>query len=234
MNSIGELSGESDRPTATTPQHAIRLLVLMNKCGEPIGGADPAGAVKSIRSELRLQAMDFWMRNPDYLADELVTMVEQGQIPDTYFQTARALLDDPEPDLHWYPMPRWFHGAFEKLDDAFALLETYGLALMTRTGEPGKKSQRNQFYLTEAGATAAAEIGSDPVLNWYTRQVELVSLVAGNDVGDQLKARQYQQATYAKTELGLNIAAIAPRVRQRLDEISARDSVSSNNAEGEK
>jgi hypothetical protein len=197
----------------------------MGECGEAVGGGDPASAVKSIRSELRLQAMDFWMRNPDYLADELVTMVENRQIPDSYLQVARSLLDDPEPDLHWYPMPRWFHGAFEKLDDAFSLLETYGLANMTRTGEPGRKSQRNQFYLSQAGADAVIEIGSDPVLSWYTRQVRLVSLVAGDDVGDRLKARQYEQATYAATELGLNIAPIAPRVRQRLDAIALGASV---------
>jgi outer membrane protein assembly factor BamB len=53
-----------------------------------------------IRSEKRLQALDFWLRNPDYLADELVTAVEAGVLPPGYFQIAWALLDDPEPSLH--------------------------------------------------------------------------------------------------------------------------------------
>lgn len=39
----------------------------------------------------------------------------------------------PEPSLRHYPMPRWRFGAFEPLDDAFALLEVYGLAIMRRT-----------------------------------------------------------------------------------------------------
>lgn len=165
--------------------------------------------------------MDFWMRNPDYLADELVTLVEGGTIVHGFLDTARSLLNDPEPDLHWYPMPRWFFGAYEQLDDAFALLETYGLATLKRTGQPGKKSQRNQFYLTQAGADAAVELAHDPVLGWYARQVKLVALVAGDDVGQRLKDRQYEQATYAGTELGLDIAPIAPRVRERLDFIQA-------------
>jgi hypothetical protein len=135
--------------------------------------------------------------------------------------TARSLLDDPEPDLHWYPMPRWFFGAYEQLDDAFALLETYGLAALKRTGQPGKKSQRNQFYLTQAGAAAVAELASDPVLGWYTRQVKLVGLVAGDDIGQYLKDRQYEQATYAGTELGLDIAPIGPRARERLHAMQA-------------
>ncbi|WUH97761.1 hypothetical protein OHR68_30230 [Spirillospora sp. NBC_00431] len=165
--------------------------------------------------------MDFWMRNPDYLADELVTTVEVGKISDSFLNTARSLLDDAEPDLHWYPMPRWFFGAYEQFDDAFSLLETYGLATLRRTGQPGKRSQRNQFYLTQAGADATAELADDPVLGWYSRQVNLVALVAGDDSGQRLKDRQYEQATYAGTELGLVIAPIAPRVRERLDALQA-------------
>lgn len=178
---------------------------------------DPVGAVKAIRSELRLQAMDFWMRNPDYLADQLVDLVESGKISRGYLETAKSLLDDPEPDLHWYPMPRWFYGAYEQLDDAFTLLETYGLATLRRTGQPGKQSQRNQFYLTQAGVDAALELAQDPVLGWYDKQVKLVALVAGDDAGARLKARQYERATYAGTDLGLDIAPIAPRVRERLE-----------------
>ena len=62
--------------TATRTQHAIRLLVLLRVCGDEVGGNDPAGMIQVIRSERRLQALDFWLRNPDYLADELVTAVE--------------------------------------------------------------------------------------------------------------------------------------------------------------
>jgi hypothetical protein len=205
------------RPSGTRTQHAIRLLVLLAECGEPAVDGDPVGAVKAIRSELRLQAMDFWMRNPDYLADQLVTMVEAREIADSFLDIARSLLNDPEPDLRWYPMPRWFFGAYEQLDDAFALLETYGLATLKRTGQPGKKSRRNQFFLTQAGADAVAELADDRVLGWYTSQVKLVAMVAGDDPGGHLKERQYEQATYAGTELGLDIAPIAPRVQERLD-----------------
>lgn len=209
----------SERPSHTRTQHAIRLLVLLDCCGEADVDGDPDAAVKAVRSELRLQAMDFWMRNPDYLADELITQVEARDLADSYLKTALALLDDPEPDLHWYPMPRWFYGAYEAIDDAVALLETYGLATFRRTGEPGAQSQRNNLFLTEKGAKAVAELAKDPVLSWYSRQAELVALVAKDTVGSKLKDRQYAQATYARTELGMDIASIADRVRKRLEEL---------------
>ncbi len=241
MAGITETVEQEGRPSATRTQHAIRVLVLLAECGDSAVDGDPVGAVKAIRSELKLQAMDFWMRNPDYLADELVTMAEAGKIADSFLDTARSLLNDSEPDLHWYPMPRWFFGAYEQLDDAFALLETYGLATLQRTGQPGKKSQRNQFYLTQAGADAARKLASEPHLGWYSRQVKLVALVAGDDVGQRLKDRQYEQATYAGTELGLDIAPIAPRVQQRLDalqppapDLSNAASIGVNNGEGQR
>jgi hypothetical protein len=204
------------RPSATETQHAIRLLVLLDACGEAVRDSDPDGTVKVVRSELRLQATDFWLRNPDYLADEFLTLVESGDVDAKYVDTARSLLEDPEPDLRWYPMPKWLHGAYEPLDDAFSLLETYGLALAIRRGKPGQNIAQTQFFLTAAGATAVAELESDPVLGWYAKQVKLVAMVAGDDKGQALKDRQYLQATYANTDLGRNIGPIADRVRTRL------------------
>lgn len=212
-----------ERPSQTRTQHALRLLVLMDRTGEPSADGDPPVAIKAVRSELRLQAMDFWMRNPDYLADEVISQVLEGKLPDTHLKVARSLLEDPEPDLHYYPMPRWFYGAYEAIDDAMSLLETYGLATFRRSGKPGTKSHRNQLFLTAEGASAAAEIAGDPVLSWYTQQAELVALVAGDTVGAKLKDRQYEQATYAGTELGLDIAPIAEHVRRRLDGFEATD-----------
>jgi len=204
------------RPSATRSQHAVRLLVLLQACGEVPTELDLPGTASVVRSELRLQATDFWLRNPDYLADELITMVESGAIDEHYLTVARTLLEDPEPDLRYYPMPKWLHGAYEPLDDAFSLLETYALALAVRRGTPGQNVQQSQFFLTQTGAQAAAELAADATLGWYSKQVMLVALVAGDDVGSRLKERQYLQATYANTELGLNIASIADRVRKRL------------------
>lgn len=216
------MSADSDlnmaRPSATRTQHAVRLLALLSRCGELPNELDPTGMASVVRSELRLQATDFWLRNPDYVADELITLVESGSVDESYLDVARKLLDDPEPDLRYYPMPKWLHGAYEPLDDAFSLLETYGLATALRRGTPGHNVSQTQFFLTAAGAAAAAELAKDPVLGWYAKQVELVALVAGDDVGSRLKERQYLQATYANTELGLNIASIADRVRERLAE----------------
>ena len=203
-------------PSASRVQHAIRLLALMRWAGGPAGApGDPANAVLAVRSELRLQALDFWLRNPDYLADELLNEVDAGQLDASYVAVAAALLTDPEPSLRHYPMPRWLYGAYEPLDDAFAHLEAYGLAVMRRM--PG--GHRNQFFLMPDGVAAGDDLeAADSALSWYPRQVKLVLLVARDQLGGQLKDRQYEQASYAGTELGTHIGPIADRVRSRLGE----------------
>lgn len=210
------------RPPPSVMQHAIRLLVLLDGCGEPVVQGDPDGCVAVVRAELRLQALDFWLRNPDYLAGELLTMVEADELPaDEYLPVIENLLESPEPNLHWYPMPRWHHGAYEAIDDSFSVLSAYGLAQVRRRGGI-RKTGRSQFFLTEAGRAAVDDLRIEKVLSWYTDQVKLVALVAGSDVGSKLKQRQYEQAEYARTKLGTNIAPIHTGVRERLDAVNAR------------
>lgn len=217
--------GDADltvRPAPTVMQHAIRLLVLLDGCGDPVAQGDPEGCVAVIRAELRLQALDFWLRNPDYLAGELLSMLEVGDLPaDEYLPVIEDLLESPEPDLHWYPMPRWHHGAYEAIDDAFSVLSAYGLAQVRRKGGI-RKTARSQFFLTDAGRTAVDDLRSEEVLSWYTDEVKLVALVAGSDVGSKLKQRQYQQAEYARTKLGTNIAPIHAGVRERVEAVKLK------------
>ena len=202
---------------ASRLQHALRLLSLLRICGDPVGGGDPPGTTAVIRSEKRLQALDFWLRNPDYLADEILNLVESRTLEHCWTDTATKLLTESQPQLHHYPMPKWFYGAYEAVDDAMALLQTYGLAEVRRRGAPPKRLQ-NSFFLTEAGAAAADELGAAQGLAWYISQARLVHLVAGPDSGNKLKMRQYAQEEYASTRWGRSISSVAEQVRKRLTE----------------
>lgn len=213
-----ENGGKMSASKASRTQHAVRLLTLLRVCGDAVGGSDPTGMVQVIRAEKRLQALDFWLRNPDYLADELVNRVEIGKLDTSYIQVAERMLLDPEPSLHHLPMHKWFYGAYEAVDDAFGLLQAYGLAFVNRRGTPGNRLQ-NQFFLTELGAAKADELESVDRLRWYPAQAALVHLVAGDDTGTKLKERQYQQEAYAETTWGSTIATIREQVETRISSL---------------
>lgn len=202
---------------ATRAQHAVRLLFLIRGAGEQTRiPPDLAGTVRVVRSEVRLHALDFWLRNPDYLADELLNEVDAERLDTSYIDVARQMLDDPEPQLRHFPMHRWLFGAFEPLDDALAMLDTPGLVRIARSGRPGRVA-RTQTFLTEAGLLAASQLETAaPPLGWYVQQIRLVMAVARDENGSNLKKRQYRQLEYAETQLGSRIASISGRVRERL------------------
>lgn len=172
-----------------------------------------------------MHALDFWLRNPDYLADELLTEIEASRLEARYVEVVSHLLTDREPNLRRYPMHRWLFGAYEPLDDAAALLESVGAMQINRTGRTGAMPvSRTQFFLTERGLQAADELwASDEVFSWYPRQIALVVAVARDEPGSKLKQRQYRQAEYANTELGSRIAPVYDRVRRRLDELGVSE-----------
>jgi hypothetical protein len=65
-----------------------------------------------MRSQLRLQALDFWLRNPDYVADELLNEFDSSKSPDL-LEAARKILADREPEIRRLPMTKYLFGAFE-------------------------------------------------------------------------------------------------------------------------
>lgn len=212
----------SDVAKASDRQSAVRLLACIDQAGTPITNAYwGPDVVAVLHAESRLQALDFWMRNPDYLANELLNAFEESG-DDTFLGQAKLIFDDREPDLRRLPMVRWHFGAFEPINDALALLRSADLVIIRRTGVPGHVREHN-YLLTRKGRAAMADLaGAAPELAWYRDRARLVATVAGASGGKALKDRQYLQQEYRQTELKRVIAPITERVRARLNELLGR------------
>ncbi|MGW1529936.1 hypothetical protein [Streptomyces sp. NPDC002159] len=170
--------------------------------------------------------MDFWVRNPDYLADELLNAAEAARILPgvSPVDQAAALLDGDEPDLESYPMIRWRYGAYESLDDALALLVAHGLIGIDAIGT-APNVDRWDYCLLPAGRQDAQEMrAQEPDLSWYDERAALVLLLAGDRSGSALKELQYAQGEYERTHMGDDITGILPRVRARLAVMQSRSS----------
>lgn len=179
----------------------------------------PDGAEACIAGEMRLQAMDFWLRNPDYLAWELLDQAEQRNERVLIDQAARILSPEEEPDLRTIPMLRWRYGAWEALDDRLSLLAAYGLATDVRRGQ--QLGGRRDFYLLTAGRSAAmALLARVPELTWYEERSRAVKTAAGDAGGDELKTRQKAVWEYRDTRWMDRIAGIRPKVLERLADLT--------------
>lgn len=209
-------------PRASRIQNAVRILAIVDAAAEQMSVSDlSASVVGVLRSQARLQALDFWMRNPDYLANELLNEYEltrQGE----FLKEARRILDSREPDLRRFPMIRFRFGAFEPLDDALSLLRSHDFVRLHREGVPGQQVYEHVYLLTAAGRGAMKELAKlGPELQWYVDRAELVVRIAGDAGARALKGRQYLQAEYSQTKMRSIISSITDRVRARIDAIEA-------------
>ena len=200
----------------TSSQTAMRLLVILDVLGTPPSPGSPDTAVSVVASLTRLAKLDFWLRNPDYLADDLLTDFDDGLIARADIEAhITRMLSSGAPSLHRYPMRRYFFGAYDRIDDALAILKSYGQIAHRRNHESGTKSRRD-YFLLEAGKESVERMRADiPELHWYDEQAHAISLIADASQGASARRRQYQHPEYEEAEHGLLIPAITERVIAR-------------------
>lgn len=200
-------------------QDAVRLLLLIDGAAEPLDDppppAAPAGAVAVFRTQVGLQKLDFWLRNPDYLANVLLDRYEETGNQEMLWEAER-ILNSEEPEVRRYPMLRYRFGAYEPLDGALSVLAGPGLVFRRREGTIDRTRQHN-YYLTARGRTVAREIVAEvPELAYYVDRVALLMRLTAGRGGTALKDEQYREQEYADARWHSPIAPISDRVRARL------------------
>lgn len=197
-------------------QDAVRILVLLYTCGDrrDLADAPRVDAVAVIRAESRLQALDFWLRNPDYLAYEVLDQFEErGDAAD--IELARGLLAD---EVRAFPALRHLYGAYTEIDRAMSVLRSLMLAWDVRR-DPAVRRRRD-IYLLPAGQSLIDDaIQQVDDLAWYVDRARVVASVAGPRRGRALKDHQKRLAEYRDIAWGTAIEPVTDRVRERIEAI---------------
>lgn len=204
---------------ASPYRDAIKLLYILVKGSSPLDDSKGSEPFAVFKGEARLHALDFWMRYPDYLAEELLDRYEQhNNVQDLL--SVKRILSEQEPELRKFPMIRYRFGAYEKIDNTVSILISRNLISVKRKVENGVLKETD-FHVHKSAFALADDIVKEwTPLSWYAYRAELVSDVAADRGGTALKARQYQQIEYAATQLGGVIPSISARVRERYDKLA--------------
>ena len=205
----------------THHQNAIRLLFILIYGSEKLLDVHHSGAEGVFKSEMRLHAMDFWVRYPDYLAYELISIFRETHEV-SLLKQAEAIFEDQEPDLRRIQMIRWRFGAYDKVDNTLSVLLSKGLIrLEDKRNITGV--QEHHYLLMPSAYSLESDIEQEfPVLGWYKERAKLVSKIAGKRGGKALKDRQYEHITYANTTGGSIIQPITEEVRLSLENLKNR------------
>ncbi|MDP9983605.1 hypothetical protein J2W14_003026 [Pseudarthrobacter oxydans] len=176
--------------------------------------------MSKVASLTRLEKLDFWLRNPDYLAIDLMTDYEDGLlIFDEVQPHVQRMLSGGAPSLHRYPMSRYLYGAYDRVDNALSILKTYGQIAHRRNGESGGKTRRDYFLLRSGRETLQRMRAGIPELRWYDEQAAAIMLLADAAQGASARRRQYKHPEYKDADHGSLIPPILDRVLVRADEL---------------
>ncbi|WP_143074591.1 hypothetical protein [Methylobacterium sp. ap11] len=203
-------------PTVDYHRNALRILFILVKGSRPYTGEPVNGFDRVFRGETKVQALDFWVRYPDYLADELLSLYELTS-DRQHLDTADRIFADEEPDLRRVPMLRRYFGAYEPLDMVLSILKSRGLVL-PRSRQMERGTDEHDFLVAAKASELIPRVVADlPELGWYDRRVDLVLRVAAGRGGYALKERQHRQKEYHDAATGDLIPTTAERVRKRLE-----------------
>jgi hypothetical protein len=194
---------------------AVRLLFILalgSERRDPQDNSPEAGRV--FRGEKRAMAMDFLVRYPDYLADELLNHFDKEHDPEA-LKAAERIFDANEPDIRTVAMVRWRRGAFQNIEMPLSILRAKGLVRPMRQ----TAGQRRHDFEIEPTAYEFMDriVREQPALAWYRERVELVMTLAGFRSGSSLKDEQYLHDEYRNAPHGTEIPSIKERVLARLN-----------------
>ncbi|WP_246729165.1 hypothetical protein [Methylosinus sp. RM1] len=194
-------------------------MFILQSGSRPLDPPDETtGAIRVFEGEKRLHAIEFWMRYPDYLADALLDEYEASRDPELLAR-AEAIFDDEEPSVRVVKMLRWKRGAFDRIEDALAVLSARRLVLPVLKPLATGGRQHDFYVFEEAQKFLDEAVADQPSLAWYRDRAALVMRIAQFKSGHALKSEQYEFPEYKDAPLNTFIPSIQSRVKKRLNEL---------------
>lgn len=178
--------------------------------------------LKVFKSEVKIQKIDFLIRYPDYLANELLNLIEDKNVTKEEIQQhIKIIFDSNEPELRREDMLRYFFGAYEEIDHIIAFLVSINfIKFESRRNITGRVFDKI-YYLSKDGIDKIETqiLPNVEKVNWYEQRLRLIKKYFGDLSGTELKTRQYEYDQYKTTPINQYIQGIQQEVRQKYSQL---------------
>jgi hypothetical protein len=215
-------------PVLNSYRSRLRILLILYYFSDEIEDKEKEknSFKKKFKSEVRIQKIDFLIRYPDYLAAELLWLIESGEITSEIKKneiksTIKQMFRDNEPEIKREDMLRYFFGAYEDIDDIIAFLVSVGFIEYTSKRSSIGRVYEKAYYLTDLACKKIENeilTGLEKV-TWYQKRCELIKKYFGSFSGSELKFRQYEHKEYKGTPLNEYINGIQFEVVEKFRNI---------------
>lgn len=194
----------------------IRIFFILYFFSEDYSDSQFPSLKRVFRTEVKLQKLDFLLRNPDYFAYELLVLVKTNQVDKADVKgIIQCIFNTREPVLRKLEMERFLFGAWEYIDDVIAFLEAYELIRFDSNKNSRLYTIDKQYFITEIAIDKVSKQQSDwGELLWYVERCKLIKKYFGHFLGSQLKIMQYEIEEYANTSYNEYIQGIQDKVKE--------------------
>lgn len=203
-------------------KNRLRIFLLLYIFSKPCTVKDKPHLKKIFESEVRIQKLDFLLRNPDYLCHELLLKADNSPNLKTVIKSIiKEIYLDNEPEIRKEEMLRFFFGAYEDIDDVIAFLISVDFIFFESKKTTDLRNTVNKkYYITEyAISKFEKDVDSFPSFNWYVERCKLIKKYFGDLSGSELKVAQYQVEEYRDTSMNEYIKNINQQVKIKFQEI---------------
>jgi hypothetical protein len=191
----------------------FRVLLIIYFFSEDYDSEDEKNIVKLLYGEIKIQAIDFFIRNPDYLANELLAIAENEPTQANDIKDiVKQIYEEKEPEIRRVEMEKFFFGAWEDIDDIVAFLISRGLIKYESKLRIDGRVAEKHYYITKKAAQRLEAIRNTSPAEWYFKRCEIIKRFLGNATGCELKAKQYQVSEYSSTPYKAKIKGIDDKV----------------------
>jgi len=199
----------------------IRIFLILYFFSEDFLEPNKPLLKKVFRSEMRIQKIDFLVRNPDYLAFELLNIVRKDELKKEEIKhVVKNIFQNNEPVLRRLEMERFFFGAYEDIDDVISFLKSIGFIDFSSKKSSDLKTVDKLYFITDLAVNKMGiNISSLPALTWYVDRCTLIKKYFGDMSATQLKVAQYQIDEYRDTSYKSYIGSIKGLVVEEFNNI---------------
>jgi negative regulator of genetic competence, sporulation and motility len=187
-------------------QDRVRIFLLLLSFSQDYEDPNFPERKKVFESEIKIQKLDFLLRNPDYLAYELLIYARENNAErEEVKEIVEEIFNSKELELRRTEMERFFFGAYEDIDDVIGFLKSIDFIDFTSQKNAGLKTVNKRYYITEfALRKCNTFLGEKTSLTWYLDRCLLIYKYFGHLSGNQLKVMQYRIDEYKDTKYPLN------------------------------
>lgn len=177
----------------------LRITLILYIFSDPIRVDENEDIKRVFYTEIKIQALDFLLRYPDFLSCELMDlMVNNSQLDKSEIQAIiKEIYLNEEPILRVDEMQRFFYGAYESIDSVILFLKSVNfIDFESKRRSDLQPYDKTYFIKQRCIHQIENNLLNIPSVKWYYDRCQLIKKYFNQFNGSDLKKRQYRYKEY--------------------------------------